>query len=246
MKTAILKQFCLPILICVLVVNAMINTLVHASQTITGVQRVKEGITAYEYGEYDEAIFKLEKAKTQILGDDKAKLWEIHFYVGLSHYLLGETDKSRQAFIKAKEIFNKKLANPDNYSPKTVGFFNEANKNNISEIVVDVVYEINDAIRSGNLNKFSRILSKRNHAFYSKECQIMNDFIRQIKVSDSTVSKINIERDNGIANVSYLWSMDFKWNACPGKEFKNRFLVSLNLEENEGKWEVFDAKINDR
>jgi formylglycine-generating enzyme len=126
MKPAILKQFCQAILICVFIVNALTHTLVHAARTIPGVQRLEEGIADYELGEYDNAIFKLEMAVYQIGEEDKDKLWDTHFYLGLSYFLSGDKDEARKQFIKAQGIINNKSPDSDMHSPKIAKLFKEA------------------------------------------------------------------------------------------------------------------------
>jgi formylglycine-generating enzyme len=126
MKTSKLKYLYLSIIISVFVVNTIAISLVHAAQTIPGVQRLEDGIAAYGHGEYEEAIFELEMAKIQISEDDKESLWKIHFYLGLSYCLKGDNDDTKKEFINAKEIFNKKLPDRNTYSPKIVKQFKDA------------------------------------------------------------------------------------------------------------------------
>jgi tetratricopeptide (TPR) repeat protein len=104
MKTLKLIKLYIPLLICVIVINALTHTLIHAAPTIPGVQRLGEGIAAYENGEYDDAIFKLEMAVYQIEAGDKDQLWDAHFYLGLSYYLTGDNDESRNEFSEAHGI----------------------------------------------------------------------------------------------------------------------------------------------
>jgi formylglycine-generating enzyme required for sulfatase activity len=108
--------------------NVLTHTLIHAAQTIPGVQRLEEGIAAYEHGEYDEAIFKLEMAVYQIEAEDKDKLWDAHFYLGLSFCLTGDNDESRKQFIEAQKISKNRLPDSDIHSPKIVKLFKEALK----------------------------------------------------------------------------------------------------------------------
>jgi tetratricopeptide (TPR) repeat protein len=126
MKTTKLKNLCLTFLICVFVINALTHTLVHAAQTIPGVQRLAEGIAAYEHGEYDDAIFKLEMAVYQIPEEEKDQLWKAHLYLGLSYHLTGDNDEARNQFIKAQGIIKNKLPGSDINSPKIVRLFKEA------------------------------------------------------------------------------------------------------------------------
>jgi formylglycine-generating enzyme required for sulfatase activity len=128
MKTTKLKYFYSSILICVFVVNAIAISLVHAAPTIPNVLSLEEGIAAYEHGEFDDAIFKLEMAVYQIEAEDKDKLWEAHLYLGLSYYLSGDNSEAGKQFIKAQGISNKKLPDPDVHSPKIVKLFKETLK----------------------------------------------------------------------------------------------------------------------
>ncbi|ODS32120.1 MAG: Formylglycine-generating sulfatase enzyme [Candidatus Scalindua rubra] len=66
---------------------------VYAEQLKPGIARLKAGIENYENGNYDEAIFNLEIALTELSENDKENLWKAHFYLGLSYYLLGEDDE---------------------------------------------------------------------------------------------------------------------------------------------------------
>jgi archaemetzincin len=125
MKTTTLKYLYFTILICTLVTNTITISLVHAAQTIPGVQRLEEGIVAYEHGEYDEAIFKLEMAIYQIEAEDKDKLWDAHFYLGLSYYLTGDNDETKKEFIKASGIIKSRIPVPDIHSPKIVKLFKD-------------------------------------------------------------------------------------------------------------------------
>jgi hypothetical protein len=136
MKTIKLKNLYISILICVLVVNAIVISLVHAAQTIPGVQRLQEGIVAYEHGEYEDALFKLEMAKIQISEVDKDSLWSVHFYSGLSYYLIGDNDEAKKAFIKAQGITKNKLPDQDIHSPKIVRLFKETKINNKQEVII--------------------------------------------------------------------------------------------------------------
>jgi tetratricopeptide (TPR) repeat protein len=132
MKTTKLKNLYLSFIICVFVTNVITHTLVHAARMNPGVQRLEEGIVAYEHGEYDDAIFKLEMAKIQILDDDNESLWKAHFCSGLAYYLSGDNEEAMKEFIKANEIFRGKLPDPDTHSPKIVKLFKEAKGVNIS------------------------------------------------------------------------------------------------------------------
>ena len=98
---------------------------VQAAQQNPGIERLMAGIESYENGSYEEAIFKLEMALTELPDDDKENTWETHFYLGLSYFLLGEDDEAKNAFNKAKEIFKNKLPDPDLHSPKIVKLFKE-------------------------------------------------------------------------------------------------------------------------
>ena len=125
MKTTKLKNLCLTFLICVFVINALTHTLVHAAQTIPGVQRLAEGIAAYEHGEYDDAIFKLEMAVYQIPEEEKDQLWKAHLYLGLSYHLAGDNDEAKNEFIKANSIIKSRVPDPVVHSPKIVTMYKE-------------------------------------------------------------------------------------------------------------------------
>ena len=126
MKTMKLKHFYLSILICVLVLNFLMT--VSTAKIISGVERLEEGIVAYEHGEYDDAIFKLEMAIYQIPAEEKDQLWDAHFYLGLSYLLIGDADESTKQFSKAREIFSNKTPDPAIHSPKIAKLFKEALK----------------------------------------------------------------------------------------------------------------------
>ena len=126
MKNLKLRNLCFSILICVFVMNVMATSLVHAAPTISGVQRFGEGIAAYEHGEYDDAIFKLEMAVYQIPEGENDDLWDAHFYRGLSYYLTGDNEEAMKEFVRASEIFKGKIPDPDTHSPKIVKLFKEA------------------------------------------------------------------------------------------------------------------------
>jgi formylglycine-generating enzyme required for sulfatase activity len=120
------KNLYFSILICAFVLSVLSYTIVHAAQTVPGVQRLEEGIAAYEHGEYDDAVFKLEMAVYQIGEEDKDKLWDTHFYLGLSYFLSGDKDEARKQFIKAQGIINNKSPDSDMHSPKIAKLFKEA------------------------------------------------------------------------------------------------------------------------
>jgi hypothetical protein len=126
MRTIKPKQQYSSILISMFVLNVLTHTLVHAVQTISGVQRLEEGIAAYEHGEYDDAIFKIEMAVYQIQDGDKDKLWDAHFYLGLSSYLAGDNGEARKQFIKAQGIIENKLPDEHMHSHKIVKLFEES------------------------------------------------------------------------------------------------------------------------
>ncbi len=100
-------------------------TTVHAAQTISGVQRLEEGIADYEHGEYDNAVFKLEMAVYQIPEEEKVKLWDAHLYLGLSYLLVGNVDESTKKFSKAQVIIKNKLPGANIHSPKIIRLFRE-------------------------------------------------------------------------------------------------------------------------
>jgi hypothetical protein len=150
MKTIKLKNFCFSILICILVVNAMAISLVHAAHTIPGVQRLEEGVVAYERGEYDDAIFKLEMAVYQIPEEDKDQLWVAYFYLGVSYLLTGDNDEMRIQFIKATEMFKNRLPGSDIYSPKIVKLFKEVLKPGQEDII--------GAAKTGNVKFLDKLL----------------------------------------------------------------------------------------
>ena len=128
MKTIKLKKPYISIFICVYILSALTHTFVHAAQTIPGVQRLEEGIAAYEHGEYDDAIFKLEMAIYQISVDDKENLWESHFYLGLSYYLTGDNEEAQKEFIAAQGLIKNRLPDSNVHSAKVVKLFKEALK----------------------------------------------------------------------------------------------------------------------
>lgn len=113
------------ILVCVFVLNAFTYTLVYSAQTNPGIERLQVGIENYENGRYDDAIFYLEMALNQISVEDKEDLWDAHFYLGLSYYLLGDEEEADKEFIRANEIFDKKLPDPDVHSAKILKLFKE-------------------------------------------------------------------------------------------------------------------------
>jgi formylglycine-generating enzyme required for sulfatase activity len=125
MKTTKLRKLYLSIFICVFVFNILMS--VSATQTIPGVQRLSEGIAAYEHGEYDDVIFNLEMVLNQISNEDKESLWKTHFYLGLSYCLTGNSDEARKQFSAAQEIIKSRLPDPVVHSPKIVKMFNDAN-----------------------------------------------------------------------------------------------------------------------
>ncbi len=104
------------------------NLLVPASeaQTRFGVERLRTGIGAYERGEYDVAVFRLELALDRFSDEEREYLWTVRLYLGLSHYLLGERDEAVKEFVRANEIIGQKRPDPDLYSPKVVRLFKEA------------------------------------------------------------------------------------------------------------------------
>jgi tetratricopeptide (TPR) repeat protein len=126
MKTIKLKITCISIFICVLVLSAITISLVHAVQTISGIQRLEAGIADYENGKYDDAVFNLEKALDQISIEDNESLWKTHLYLGLSYCLTGDSDEARKQFSAAQGIIKNKSLDEHKYSPKIVKLFKEA------------------------------------------------------------------------------------------------------------------------
>ncbi len=106
------------------------NLLMLASeaQTRFGVERLRTGIGAYERGEYDVAVFRLELALDRFSDEEKEYLWTVHLYLGLSHYLMGDKDEAVEEFVRANEIIGKKLPDPDLYSPRVVRLFKGASE----------------------------------------------------------------------------------------------------------------------
>jgi hypothetical protein len=122
-----IKNLCLPLLICMLVLITLTHTVIRAAQTIPGAQRLEEGIVAYEHGEYDDAIFKLEMAVYQISEEKNDQLWNAYFYLGLSYFLSGEEEEGIKGFHKAKDISKNRLPDPDIHSSKIIKLFEESN-----------------------------------------------------------------------------------------------------------------------
>ncbi len=120
MKAIKTKIFHLFNFICAFVISATVISLVHAKQTIHGVQRLEEGILAYKHSEYDDAIFKLEMAVYQIEAEDKDGLWDAHFYLGLSYHLTGDDNEAHKQFIKAQGLIMNKLPDVLMHSPLEV------------------------------------------------------------------------------------------------------------------------------
>jgi tetratricopeptide (TPR) repeat protein len=150
MKIMKLTKLYLSILICALALSTITISPVHAAHTIPGVQRLEEGIAAYEHGEYDEAIFKLEMAVYQISEEEKDQLWDAHFYLGLSYFLSGYEEEAKKEFIAAQGIIMNKSPDSDIHSPRIVKQFKEA-----SEVKTSV-------IPNAKLRSTSRVnLSKR-------------------------------------------------------------------------------------
>lgn len=115
------------------------------------------------------------------------------------------------------------------------------------ENVKKLVREINNSIRSGNVNKLYEHLRKDND-FYTKEKRIIENFINEIQIINSSFDDVNVNIDEkgDIANVKYLWNIDFKWKAYPYREFKNNSMVLLKMKKNSNKWEIFDAWLGDK
>jgi formylglycine-generating enzyme len=128
MKTTKLRNLCLSILVIAFVINAMAISLVHAAQTIPGVERLEKGIADYENGKYEEAGTKLEMALDQISNEDNESLWKTHFYLGLSYCLTGNNDEARKQFSAAQKIIKNKSPDEHKYSPKIVKLFKKALK----------------------------------------------------------------------------------------------------------------------
>ncbi len=106
------------------------NLMMPASeaQTRFGVERLRAGIGAYERGEYDVAVFRLELALDRFSDEEKEYLWTVRLYLGLSHYLMGERDEAVKEFVRANEIIDQKRPDPDLYSPKVVLLYKGAQK----------------------------------------------------------------------------------------------------------------------
>jgi hypothetical protein len=121
---------------------------VYAAQTIPGIQRLEEGITAYENGECDDAIFKLEMAVYQIGAEEKGQLWKAHFYLGLSYCLTGENDEARKQFSKAQEQIKNKLPDVLVHSPKIVRLFKGTKSKKKQEVQTSVTIPSHINLRS--------------------------------------------------------------------------------------------------
>jgi hypothetical protein len=146
MKTIKLKYLCLSILICVFVLNLLMT--VSRAQTIPGVQRLEEGIAAYERGEYDDAIFKLEMAVYQIGAEDKDQLWDAQFYLGLSYHLTGKDEEARKQFSKTQGIYKNKSPDSDVFSPKFVKLFKEIKSKRKQGVQTPVTIPLRIKLRS--------------------------------------------------------------------------------------------------
>lgn len=232
MKNVKLRNLCFSILICVFVMNVMATSLVHAAPTISGVQRFGEGIAAYERGEYDDAIFKLEMAVYQIQEGKKETLWKAYFYLGLSYHLTGDNDEARNQFSKAQGVIKNKLPDSDIHSPKVVKLFREVGS--IKEQKIDgneIIAIVNgESILRPELDRIldkSRRMGKSN--LHLLEEKIIKDLITQA-VLKQFIEKENIYIDpNRIENEIGIFRENLKKNP----QTRSKSLETL-LEEQGG------------
>ncbi len=171
MKTKKLKYFYVVILICVLVLNVLMS--VPTAQTISGVKRLEEGMAAYEQGEYDNAVFRLEMAVYQMPEEEKGQLWDAHFYLGISNMLLGNTDEVREEFVTAQGIIKNKVPDVLIHSPKIVRFFKDAQLSQSVNVLNDpVTYVPEIKFRSTpneHLSAKSVIAMLKDKGFYERQ-----------------------------------------------------------------------------
>jgi formylglycine-generating enzyme required for sulfatase activity len=156
MKAIKPKNLCLSILICAFVINAMVISLVHAAQTISGAKRLQSGIADYDNGKYDDAVFNFEMALDLIPEEEKESLWNAHYYLGLSYYLTGDNKEMKKEFSKAYEIFEGTVPDPDAYSPKIVRLFKDVMKHAGPDI--EIVFVKGGCFKMGNT--FGGLFSK--------------------------------------------------------------------------------------
>jgi len=177
----------------------------YAEQPYSGIERLKAGIESYENGSYEEAIFKLEIALIELPQGDKENIWEAHFYLGMSHYLLGEDVEARKEFIKAKEIFKNRLPDPDMHSPKIIKIYEESTKLKIQEIegmvfVNDGCFEMGDTFGDGKKDE-KPVHEVCVDDFYMGQCEVTQG--QWEDVMGSNPSKFKNGRNFPVEKVSW-------------------------------------------
>lgn len=155
-----------------------------------------------------------------------------------------QEEKVREIAREFHETYpcSEKLSELDRYAESRIGSITRviAEKKDNSSEIKSVWNNINEAIRQGNGEAFCRFLNKENDGFYSRERKIIEEFVKEIQIQNSSFDDINITIDGNTASVHCTWNMDFKWNAFPDKKFENKSKISLKLKITDNRWEIFD------
>jgi hypothetical protein len=156
-----------------------------------------------------------------------------------------QEEKLREIVRKFSETYpcSERLSELDRYAESRIEAIARmiSEKRDNSGEIKGILNDIHEAIRQGNGEAFCRFLSKENDGFYSRERKIIGEFVKEIQVHNSSFDDINIAIDGNTASVQYAWSMDFTWNAFPGKKFENKNRISLKLKKTNNGWKIFDT-----
>lgn len=161
----------------------------------------------------------------------------------------GQEEKVRKIAREFHETYpcSEKLSELDRYAESRIEAITRviAEKKDNSSEIRGVLNNINESIKQGKEEAFCRFLNKENDGFYSRERRIMEEFVKEIQIHNSSFDDINITIDGNTASVQCAWNMNFTWNTFPDKKFDNKSRISLKLKKTNNGWEIFDTGSTD-
>ncbi|HHT9123139.1 MAG TPA: hypothetical protein ACFYEF_09765 [Candidatus Wunengus sp. YC63] len=156
-----------------------------------------------------------------------------------------QEEKVREIVRKFSETYpcSERLSELDRYAESRIEAIARmiAEKRDNSGEIKGVLNDIDEAIRQGNGEAFCRFLTKENDGFYSRERKIIEEFVKEIQIYNSSFEDVNITIDGNTASIQCVWSMNFTWNTFPEKKFENKSMISLKLKRTNNGWKIFDA-----
>lgn len=114
------------ILISLIFSNLFHVHLSYGQEIGAGRKSLKQGISAYEEGKYEEAIGILKLATHQFPSDDREGFWEAYFYIGLSYHILGRSDEAMNMFRSAYAVSRNKIPDPEIHSSEILKLYQMA------------------------------------------------------------------------------------------------------------------------